>query len=160
HLAMRRYPPERPAAAAGSAPAASDDTPAGATLIVRELASGRDTTFGNVSEYAWQDKGGLLALAISAEDKAGNGVQLFDSKSSAPRVLDSAAPVSGGLVWRKESDDLAALRGKTDDRHDGPTQIALAWTGLAGGTPGHKTFDPTAGSALAPNLRTVSFRRP
>src|SRR5262245_25520167 len=40
HLAMRRYPPERPAAAAGSAPAASDDTPAGATLIVRELASG------------------------------------------------------------------------------------------------------------------------
>jgi dipeptidyl aminopeptidase/acylaminoacyl peptidase len=159
HIAMRRYPPERPAAAAGAAPA-SEDAPAGATLIVRELSSGRDTTFGNVGEYAWQDKGGLLALTITAEDKAGNAVQLFDPKSSALRVLDSAAAVYSGLVWRKESDDLAVLRGKTDEHRDGPTQIVLAFSGLAEGNASPHTFDPTAGSKLAAGLRTVSFRRP
>jgi dipeptidyl aminopeptidase/acylaminoacyl peptidase len=166
HLAMRRYPPERPASAAatpaGAAAAtpAPDDAPAGATLIVRELATGRDTTFGNVSEYAWQDKGGLLAFAISAEDKTGNGVQLFDPKSSSLRVLDSASAVYTGVVWRKDSDDLAVLRGKTDDRHDGPTQIVLAWRGLAQATPDHQTYDPTADPKFTAGLRTVSFRRP
>ena len=44
------------------------------TVLVRELATGRDTTFGNVSDYSWQDaaNGQLLALAISADGQAGN----------------------------------------------------------------------------------------
>ena len=45
---------------------------------MRQLATGRDTTFGNVSEYAWQDlpqRGRWLALTINAEDKTGNARQ-------------------------------------------------------------------------------------
>ena len=107
-----------------------DPEPSGATLIVRNLAAGRDTTFGNVSEYAWQDlpkQGRLLALAISAEDKTGNGVQLFDPESGSLRVLDSSSSSYTGLAWRKKSTDLAVLKSKADDKHDGPAQIALAW---------------------------------
>ena len=77
HLALRRYPPERPGAPA-EAPVSDDAGVPGATLIVRELATGRDTTFGNVSEYAWQDKGKHLAFAINADDKTGNGIHLYD----------------------------------------------------------------------------------
>ena len=48
------------------------DTPKpGATLVMRDLASGRDTTFGNVAEFAWQSAGELLAMTISAEGKSG-----------------------------------------------------------------------------------------
>ena len=36
-------------------------------------------------------QGRLLAITISAEDKTGNGVQLFDPETGALRVLDSAA---------------------------------------------------------------------
>ena len=149
-LAMRHYPPEPPAGAAvaggrGGAPgggrggagrggtAATDDNTPGATLIVRQLATGRDMTFGNVSEFAWQDQkdhGTLLALAISTTDKTGNGVQVFDSKSGTLRVLDSSASTYSNLAWRKDSTDLAALKSKTDDKRDGPTQIALAWKRL------------------------------
>src|SRR5579863_10090898 len=94
-LAMRHYPPEaagggRGAAAAGrgggggrggrggGANGADDNTP-GATLIVRNLATGRDTSFGNVSEVLWQNQkhtGKLLAMAISTPDKTGNGIQI------------------------------------------------------------------------------------
>src|SRR5271155_4000583 len=58
-LAMRRYAPDKPA---------EDETPVGATLIVRDLASGRDIALGNASEYVWQDyrlKGHLLAFTIA-----------------------------------------------------------------------------------------------
>jgi len=92
------------------------------------LASGRDTTLGNVGEFAWQDKRPLLAVTISTSDKAGNGVSTPQSANRMLRVLDSATSVYSGLAWRKESADLAVLRSKTDDRHDGPTETALAWT--------------------------------
>ena len=46
-----------------------DETP-GVTVVVRNLADGRDTTFGNVGDAAWQSKGRLLALTIAAEDRA------------------------------------------------------------------------------------------
>ena len=102
HLALRRYPVEKKDPP--PATAANDGSPApGTTLVVRDLVTGRDTTFGNVSEFAWQDKGPLLALTINADDKVGNGVQVFDPATSALRVLDSASAGYVGLTWRKDA---------------------------------------------------------
>ena len=117
YLAMRHYAPEKKdAPPADGAAAEGDESPQGATLIVRDLATGRDTTFGNVAEFAWQDKGRLLAISISAEDKAGNGVQLFDPQGATLRVLDSSPSIYTALAWRKDSADLAVLKSWTDDR--------------------------------------------
>ena len=112
YLAMRRYLPEKKEMPDASPSDETDDT-RGATLIVRHLASGRDTTFGNVSDFAWQDltaRGRLLAITISTEDKTGNGVQLFDPETGAFRVLDSSSAIYSGLAWRKDSADLVVLR--------------------------------------------------
>jgi dipeptidyl aminopeptidase/acylaminoacyl peptidase len=178
-IAMRHYPPESSTGAAGGRGAAAgrgggrggrgggangaDDNAPGATLIVRQLATGRDMTFGNVSEYAWQDekkRGTLLAIAISTPDKTGNGVQLFDTEKGSIRVLDSSNSTYSNLAWRKDSTDLAALKSKTDDKHDGATYIALAWRHLGEGSESAKVYDPTGDAKLQSNLRTVTFRRP
>ena len=89
---MRRYGPERDGAASGGAPdrAAVNETVApGTPLLIRELATGRDTTFASVSEVAWQDDGPLLAFAVTVESGIGNGVQIFDAQTSNLRSLDS-----------------------------------------------------------------------
>ncbi|MDX2034309.1 MAG: prolyl oligopeptidase family serine peptidase [Blastocatellia bacterium] len=164
YLAMRRYAPERAQAPPALAEPATDETAApGATLIVRQLADGRDTTFGNVAEYVWQDlpqRGRLLAMTISAEAGAGNGVQLFDPETNVLRVLDSAGAVYSGLAWRKDSADLAALRAKSDDRREGATQIALAWKRLGEASEARQRYDPTADAKFPAGMRTVAFRRP
>ena len=80
-----------------------------------------------MTEFTWQEKGALLALAIGADDKTGNGVQLYDPETGSLRVLDSATAIYSGLTWRKDANDLAVLRSATDDRHEGPTQVLLAW---------------------------------
>jgi dienelactone hydrolase len=166
YVAMRRYAAEKKEekkeTPEGDAAAETDDTP-GATLIVRQLASGRDTTFGNVSEFAWQDlpqHGVLLAMTINAEDKTGNGVQLFNSETAAVRVLDSSSSVYSGLAWRKKSADLAVLRSKTDEHHEGPTHAALAWTHLAEASEANHIYDPTADTKFAAGVRTVAFHHP
>ncbi len=164
-LAMRHTPPEKKDSDKkdSSDASESDDTPAGATLLLRQLSNRRDTSFGNVSEYAWQDlpkTGTLLAMTMSTEDKTGNGVQIFDARSASVRVLDTSASVYSGLSWRKKSTDLAVLRSKSDDHREGPTQVALAWTNLGQSSESAHLYDPTADSKFPGATRTVSFRKP
>lgn len=155
-LAMRRYGPEKT-----PAPDTPDETPAAATLIVRQLATGRDTTFGNVQEFAWQDlpnTGKLLAIAIGSEDKAGNGVQLFDAEAGTLRVLDSSSSIYSGLAWRKKSADLAVMKSITDDKRDGPGNSLIAWTHLGDASEASRAFDPA--KTLPTGQRIVTYRKP
>jgi dipeptidyl aminopeptidase/acylaminoacyl peptidase len=163
HLLMRHYAPERtpPARSGDPDPAAAldpEDAP-GVTVIVRELATGRDTTFGNVGEAAWQSKGRLLAFSIAAEDRAGNGVQVFDPVSGTLRVLDSGTARYIGLVWRRDADDLVVLKSQTDEQRDGATYSILAWTGVGAAEKIHR-YDPAADTSLGAARRVVAFRRP
>src|SRR5262249_11173521 len=143
HLAMRHYAPE-PEKKPGDSASTSDasDTPSGATLVVRDLESGRDTTLGNVGEYVWQDKGPFLAFTIATPDKTGDGVQWLNPKSGPLRPLDSSSSAYRGLAWRKDSADRAALRSKPDDRHDGPTESVLAWTNAGDTGEERHAYDP------------------
>ncbi|MBI4477044.1 MAG: S9 family peptidase [Acidobacteria bacterium] len=159
HLAMRRYPPEKRDGADASGEE-GDEQPAAATLIVRTLSSGQDITFGNIAEYAWQHKGRLLAMTISAEGKTGNGVHLFDPASGALRVLDSSGSTYVGLAWRKDADELAVLRSKTDDRREGPNHVALLWSGLSGPATESRTYDPSTEPSFPSGMRLTTFRKP
>lgn len=164
YLAMRRYRPERVSGGA-AAPGRGDgggnapEEPLGMTLIIRQLSSGRDTTFGNVSQHIWQnsEKSHLLAMTISADGKAGNGVHLFDPETTVLRVLDSSSSVYKGLVWRKDAADLAVFMDVTDEKKDGPSHIVLSWTGL-GKTERQLTYDPFSDSSFPAGMRIVSFR--
>jgi len=174
-IAMKRY---APVAAPGGAPAPAAAPPAGGraggpggaapapaigtTLLVRDLASGTTTTFGNVTEYAWQSSptGRLLAMIISAEGQAGNGIHLFNPATSVLRVLDSATADYSSLVWRTDSSDLVALRSKVIDTREGPTQIVLAWTSVGQAGERALSFDQTAAGGLPETQRVVTFRRP
>lgn len=136
-IAFRRYPPARPAGAPAPDPQAD---PVGATLTVRNLQNGLDTTFGNVTSFAWQEKGTRLAMTIGVEGRAGNSLQLFDPAKGELKVLDSGPAVFTGLAWRKESSDLAALRSKKDAAYEGEAHTLLVWKDPAG----KKTADATA----------------
>jgi dipeptidyl aminopeptidase/acylaminoacyl peptidase len=112
----------------GSAPGAPD--PAGSALTIRNLATGTDITFGNVTSYAWQGNGPNLAMTIGVEGRTGNSIQLYDSRTGTVRVLDSGPAVFTALSWRKDSSDLAALRSVKNAAYDGESYTVLAWKGL------------------------------
>src|SRR5512140_2168184 len=163
-LVMDHYAPApaagpREGSGGGSAGTGADEEKPGTQVVVRNLATGKDVAFGNVSQFAWQDadRSHLLAMAISAEGHAGNGVQLFDSATGVLRVLDSSASIYSGLAWRKNAADLAVFRAKTDDRRDGPTQLVMAWTGI-GGSERQRVYDPAADKGFPAGLRTVTDR--
>jgi dipeptidyl aminopeptidase/acylaminoacyl peptidase len=146
YLTFRKYAPP-PAEPAGNAAAAggragrggrggaSGDTeaerdPTGSVMLVRNLATGVDTTFGNVTNYSWQDKGSNLAMAIGVDGRTGNAIQVFDPRAGSLRALDNGPALFTALTWRKESSDLAALRSVKNEGYEGESYLALAWKNL------------------------------
>ena len=147
YLAIRRYPSQD-----------EDRESEGADVIVRDLSSGSQLSFGNVSEMAWQDEGHLLAMVVDTEDRIGNGVKLYDPASGRFQSLDAEAALYRGLSWREDAADLAALKTFTDDAHEDTAHVALAWRGLDRGQPTKSVLDPRQSSSFPPAKRVVEHR--
>ena len=76
---------------------------------------GMDLDVGNVSDFSFRKDGTLLALAIDAQDKAGNGLQLRDMTTGVVTALDSGNASYERITWSDKGDALAVLKG-TEDR--------------------------------------------
>jgi dipeptidyl aminopeptidase/acylaminoacyl peptidase len=166
-IALHRYQPDAGGAAAGPPPPAggaggrgqaSSDRPKGGDLILRELASGSELNVGNVSEFSFRKDGRLLAYAIDAQDKAGNGVQLRDMQSGAVIPLDSGNAVYERLAWTEKGDGLAALKGTDDKAYKDKLYAVLGFTEVTSATPHKVIYDPVSDSSF-PKGMTVSPSR-
>ena len=143
-LAFRRYPPQRPTPPAEGAP---QPDPAGSPLTIRNLLTGADTTFGNVTGFAWQEKGTRIAMTVGVEGREGNSVQAYDPAKGELKVLDSGNAVFSSLVWRKDSSDLAAFRSVKNKDFEGESNLLLVWKDLGA----KKSVEAAAGKRIVPS---------
>ncbi|WP_419857350.1 hypothetical protein [Candidatus Palauibacter irciniicola] len=145
YVALRGYSPDEPSGK-------------GADLRIVTLATGAETSFGNVSEMAWSPGGSLLALAIATGADVGNGVQVYDADAGILRSADASGSSYRSLRWRDDSADLAALRSREAASADGAAYDVLAWRGLDRGV---ETMVLGADAAGIPDtLEAVRHRAP
>ncbi len=147
YLTLRGYPPE------GRQDGAAD-------LIVRDLASGTMINFGNVTGFAWSDRGALLAMTIRTGNGTGNSVQLYDPRAGTIRVLDSSDSIYRALAWRKDADDLAVLRTRVEDGFRDTTHVVLAWSRLGSANPTRRELDPGAAPGFPEDMRVAEHTAP
>ena len=155
HLAMRRYAPERKDPPDAAAPADDDS---GGHDAHRPRAG--DRTRHDVRQRHRVRVAGQGRAARARDQRrgqTGNGVQLFDPATGSLRVLDSAPAIYTGLTWRKDADDLAVLRGATDDHREGADACD---PGVAEAGPDRAAYDPASTPGFPAGSRIVSFRRP
>jgi dipeptidyl aminopeptidase/acylaminoacyl peptidase len=153
----RPGPPGAPGAQGAQGAQGGADAPRGSDLILRELATGHELNVGNVADFAFTRAGRLLALAIDARDKVGNGVQLRDMTAGVVTVLDSGAASYERLAWTERGDGLAVLKGSDDRTLRDKRYAVLGFTSLD--TKPLKTeYDP-ATDATFPDDMTVSGNR-
>lgn len=146
-LALQRYKPE-------------DKESEGVDVVVHDLSSGSDMSFGNISEMAWQDDGSLLALATDADDRVGNGITLYDPASGRIRSLDAAEATYRNLSWRDDADDLVVYRTVESEAFEDTAHVALVWQGLEGDAMQRRVLDPETNASFPGSMRVVEFRDP
>ena len=173
-IALHRYAPDAPGGGAGGGAGAagggrgvaggragggeSSERPRGTDLILRDLAKGAELNVGNVSEFSFRKDGTLLALAIDAQDKAGNGLQLRDMTTGAVNALDSANASYERITWSDKGDALAVLRGTEDRAYRDKFYALVGVTDITSAAPKKVIFDP-ASDASVPKGMSISPNR-
>jgi len=125
--------------AAPESQARERDKWSGSDLILRELATGKEVTFGNVSEFSFDKKGRRLAFIIDAMGMAGNGVLLRNMQSGAVTSLDNDKANYRSLAWSEKGEALACLKGKEDKAYEDKMHAVVGFAG----------FDPAGTAAEA-----------
>lgn len=120
----------------------------GSDLILRELATGKELTFGNVSEFAFDKKGRWMAFIIDAMGLTGNGVELRNMETGAVASLDNDKANYSRLAWTEKGEALACLKGKEDKAYENKLGSVVGFTGFA---------DPNAGADLMACIQKISF---
>lgn len=171
-IALHRFGPEPPAGGGGNAAGAASgggragggagnaaaDRPRGTDLLLRDLGSAAELNVGNVSEFSFRKDGRLLAYAIDAADKAGNGLQVRDMTTGTVTVVDSSHATYERITWSDKADALAVLRGTETRGFRDKFYSVLGVTDVGSGAPKRTIFDP-AGDASVPRGMTISPNR-
>ncbi len=118
---------------AASGFAASGDV--GSDISIIRMDNLEVSLFGNVDQFAWEDEGDLLAMAIRTESGNGNGVTVLDPASGVLRTLESSQATYKALTWREDSSTLAVLRSTSHDEREGDSHDVLLWEGLDSRSP-------------------------
>jgi dipeptidyl aminopeptidase/acylaminoacyl peptidase len=84
--------------------------------ILNDLTTGRSHFIGSVGEAAFDRKGDLLAYAVSATGREGNGLFLMDLASAVTRALDNDTRIYSRLTWNDAGSGIAALKGRDAER--------------------------------------------
>jgi dipeptidyl aminopeptidase/acylaminoacyl peptidase len=173
-IALHRYGPDAAGAAgagrgaagggrgagAPAAPGAPSTTPKGTDLVLRELKTGVEMNLGNVSEFAFNKSGKLLALVIDAADQAGNGIVLRDTATGTLSPLETDKAFYERLAWTDEGDALAILKGHDDRAWKERQYAVVGFTGLGAGAPKRATYDPTKDTTFPAEMSVSGNRTP
>ncbi len=174
-VALHRYGPDTPGAAAGAAAGAGrggrgggapagdaprDTRPRGTDLILRELKSGVEINIGNVSEFAFNKSGKSLAMVIDAADQAGNGIQIRDMAAGSVTSLETDKAFYERLAWTREGDALVALKGKDDRQWRERLFAVVGFTGFGAGTPKRVAYDPAEDKTFPAGMSVSGNRAP
>ncbi len=170
-IGLHRYGADAPAGGGGAAvpPAGgrgavvdggAADRPRGTDLILRDLGKAVDLNVGNVSEFSFRKDGKLLALAIDAQEKAGNGLHLRDMVTGAVTVLDSGQASYERITWTDKGDALAVLKGTEDRAFRDKFYAVVGVTGLGAASLKTVIFDPAVDSAVPKGMSVSPNRDP
>jgi dipeptidyl aminopeptidase/acylaminoacyl peptidase len=123
-----------PRAAGGAGGAAAAPAGGGSTLELVNLAGGTQAVITDVSEYAFDDSGDWIALAIATADQVGNSLQLRQLSTGVTKSLDVSKASYRRIVWGDSTDAVAALRVVSDTAGGDEEATVVAWSHAAAGS--------------------------
>ncbi len=142
---------------------AGDTRAKGTDLVLHDLKTGSEINIGNVSDFAFNKSGKILAMIIDAADQAGNGVQVRDMTSGVVTPLDTDKAFYERLAFTDDGDALAVLKGHDEIKAWKDRLFAVAgWTGFNAGLASLKqsTYDPKNDASFPKEMSISNNRTP
>ena len=119
----------------------------GRDLIMTDLKTGMVQRIGNVSNFAFNKAGTLLAYTIEAPDSTGNGVLIMNLATGTSRPLDTEDVIYSQLTWNEEGTALSVLKGTTPKGQTYRVNSLMVFTALET-VPVKFVYNPTTDKAF------------
>lgn len=128
------------------------------SLLIYDLVNRREHYIGNIGEYLADKKSSYIAYTITAKDKLGNGIYLYDPKKMTTRALQTGSFIYSNLAWNKNKNALAAYKyNKTKKKIDYASMSIVVIEGI--GTETTKTVEyPTKEIKGIPKNRQIAAK--
>ncbi|MFT7620191.1 MAG: dipeptidyl aminopeptidase/acylaminoacyl peptidase [Planctomycetota bacterium] len=104
----------------------------GTDLVLRHLDKGYEELIGSVSSFAFNKPGTHLVYAVSAADKVGNGLYLFELNTGMRRPLDNGKADYEKLAWDEEGTAVVVLKGVEDKKVVHKKNTVIVFRDVAG----------------------------
>jgi len=134
----------------------------GSDLVLKDMTGGPTLNIGNVSAYAFNEPGNLLAYTVDAKDKSGNGIYVIDLGNLRTWPLHTEEALYSQLSWNEKGDQLAILYGVTAEGNvERDNNLLWAWGLASGMTTGAsmQTYWPDDDGTFPPNSVISEYRR-
>ena len=133
-----------------------------APVLLYNLAADERFNLGQVSQYAFNQDGDLLAYTMDNAEQLGNGLQIRDMKTGIARPIDSEDVLYRHLAWIDSSRALAVMKGKilTTGARDTVFSLAVFRGISADGKPTKLAFTPEGRADFPTGWKLASERAP
>ncbi len=140
HLLLRRRPE--------SGGRGRDNTESnGVDVVLHTLAEWRSLHLGSVGDAVFSRQGDMLAYAVDAKVRDGNGLFLMDLDDSRVRAIDNDTLIYSRIRWSDDGDRVAALKGHPVEKKRERNNTLVSFANVRESfdhAPTMVTLDPTA----------------
>lgn len=126
------------------------------TLLVKDLKTQSQISFGNIKSFEWQQEGELLAMIVETKDSLANGIQLYDANSGTLKMLAHSKHLYSHLEWGEKSDYLFAIKAINQERSEEASYELLHWKDFSKLNPIFSNFDPSKTASFPAARRILS----
>jgi acetyl esterase/lipase len=104
----------------------------GTDLVIRDLATGRETRVSEVVEYAWAKDGARLAYAVSSKTSENDGAFLWEAATGRTATLLKGPGNYMGLIFDEKGGQLAFTSDRDDFKSEKSASKLYYWHSPAG----------------------------
>ncbi|RZK80329.1 MAG: S9 family peptidase, partial [Pedobacter sp.] len=108
------------------------DAAKGTDVLLYNLSTKKSYNLGNVSEYAFNKPGSLLAYIIDATSQNGNGLFLRDLKTGIITALENDKANYKSITWNEKGDAFALLKSNKNEKYKEDVFTVIGINKIAG----------------------------
>ncbi|THD67540.1 S9 family peptidase [Robertkochia marina] len=113
----------------------------GNSLLIRNMKSGREISFGNVQRFEWNSEKNILLFLIENQ-KGDSEIQLYDPVTGSIQLLDNHDGEYVSMQWLENSSDVMIIKETEDDTFKEVSHKVVIYKDLDKGVDKKIVFDP------------------
>ncbi|WP_224491076.1 S9 family peptidase [Robertkochia flava] len=127
----------------------------GNALVIRNIRTGKEISFGNVHGFEWNNQSNLILFKVENHN-GDNEIQLYDPASGTIKLLDNHEHDYTVMRWIEGSNDALVVKQRVNEAYEESSHDVILLKGLDKESYNVVSFEPHRQDILAEDMRVLA----